>query len=162
MKRILIFSLIIFLTSFMHPFYLCVTDLKYNAREKALQGSVKIFTNDLEEALKKMHKETVDLINVKDSTKTGKILAEYLKKRLTIKVNGEPKEYNFIGFEREQEAVWLYIEVKKCPAPKKIILENSILYDFIKEQMNIAHVEVGEQKKSLKVSYPEKVLEFEF
>lgn len=162
MRRILIFGLIILFTAFKHPFYLSVTELKYNEKEKALQGSVKLFTNDLEDALKKIHQQTVDLINPKDTLHTKKLLAAYLKKRLSIQVNGEPKSYDLIGFEREQDAIWLYIELKNCPAPKKIDIENSLLYDFIKEQMNIVHFEVGGEKKSLKVNYPEKMLSFNF
>src|SRR4051812_6126397 len=112
MKRILIFGFIIVFSSFKHPFYLSVTDLKYNARERALQGSVKLFINDLETALKKIHHQTIDLVNPKDTLKIQKLLFEYLNQRLKVTVNKEPKNYNLIGFEREQEAIWVYIEIK--------------------------------------------------
>lgn len=161
MKKIFILCLIIFCTASKHPFYLSVTDLKYNEKEKVLQGSVKMFTNDLEDALKKIYRQPVDLINTKDTVGTRKLLIDYLKKRLSIQVNGSIKNYELIGFEREQEAVWLYIEAKNCPPPKKIGFENTLLYDFLKEQMNIVHLEVGEQKKSLKVNYPEKQMAFD-
>src|SRR5882757_3535962 len=101
MKKILMVSILIFLFSFKHPLYLSVTDLKYSIKEKALQGSVKLFTNDLEDALKKTHRQTIDLINPKDTAKTKKILEEYLRKRLSINVNDEFKKYEFIGFEHE-------------------------------------------------------------
>ena len=162
MKKILLFGVIFFLFSFKHPLYLGVTDLKYSGKEKALQGSVKLFTNDLEDALKKIHKQTIDLINPKDTAKTQKILEEYLRKRLSIKVNNEIKNYAFIGFEHEQEAIWMYIEIKNCPAPKKTDVENTLLYDYIKDQMNIIHFEVNGEKKSLKLNYPEKIASFEF
>ncbi len=155
-------SLLVFLFAFKHPFYLSVTDLKYNVKEKALQGSVKLFTNDLEEALKKIHKQTIDLINPKDSAKTGRMLDEYLKKRLLVHINGLAKNYEFLGFEREQEAIWMYIEIKNCPPPKKVSFENTLLYDYIKDQSNIMHLEVKGERKSLKVNNPEKQLVFEF
>jgi hypothetical protein len=162
MIRTFLFSLIILFSSFKHPFYLSVTDLKYSPKEKALQGSVKIFTSDLEAALKKIHQKTIDLINVKDTAATQKILADYLKKRLAININKKKSDYTLIGFEREEEAVWIYIEIKNCAKPKNVSIENSILYDFIKEQMNIVHIEVDGEKKSLKVNNPDKQLSFTF
>lgn len=162
LKKILFFSFLIFLFSFKHPFYLGVTELKYNPKEKALQGSVKLFTNDLEAALKRIHGKTIDLIHPKDTLKTEKMLDDYLQKRLLIKINGLVKNYELLGFEKEQEAIWMYIEIKNCPVPKKLSFENSLLYDYIKDQSNIVHIEVGTEKKSLKVNNPEKHLLFEF
>lgn len=163
MKKLICFCcLLSVFFSFKHAFYLSVTDLKYNLTEKALQGSVKVFTNDLESALKKIEGKTIDLINPKDTAKTQKILEGYLKKRLILKINGQQKNYNLLGFEKEQESIWLYIELKDCPLPKKVEIENTLLYDYIKDQTNIIHMEIKTQKKSLKVSKPEKFSVFEF
>jgi len=55
-KTLLTSSLIFilfFCLAFKHPFYLGVIDLKYNSTEKSIQGSIKLFTNDFENALKK-------------------------------------------------------------------------------------------------------------
>ena len=40
--------------SFKHPFYLSVVDLKYNNKEQLMQGSIKVFVNDFEDALTKL------------------------------------------------------------------------------------------------------------
>lgn len=162
MKKVLILCLLFFLVSFKHPFYLSVTELKYNPAQRALQGSVKLFINDIEDALKKINGKTIDLVNPVDSSKTNQILKTYLQKRLLIKVNGLDKTYELLGFEKEQEAIWLYIELKNCPQPKKLELENSLLYDYIKEQTNIVHVNINGEAKSSKVTYPEKTLAFNF
>lgn len=162
MKKILWFGLIIILFSFKHPFYLSVTDLKYNARESTLEGSVKLFTNDLETALKKIHGKTVDLINPTDTLQTQQILKEYLEKHLTVHINDEVKKMDLLGFEREQEAIWMYVEFEKCRLPKKVSIQNSLLFDYIKEQSNIIHLEVKGEKKSFKLNNPEMLASFEF
>jgi len=154
--------IVFFVCAFKHPFYLSVCDLKYNAREQALQGSVKLFTNDLEEALKKLENKPIDLIHPKDTLATKKILFSYLQKRLNFKINGKPLNYTILGFEQEQEAIWIYVEIPKCPVPKRVEIENSLLYDFISGQSNIVHLEVGSRQKSLKLDCPEKILNFEF
>jgi hypothetical protein len=73
-----------------------------------------------------------------------------------------PKVFNFIGFEREQEAIWMYVEFTKCEPPKKIELENSLLFDDIMQQTNIVHMEVYGERKSLKSTYPDKQFLFKF
>lgn len=162
MGKVLVLVIIIFSVAFKHPFYLGVVDLKYNAKEKSLQGSVKLFTSDFEAALKKIYKKPIDLINLKDKDATTKILANYLTDHLKFKINNKSVNFKLIGFENEAEAVWMYIECDKSELPKKVEIENSLLYDYLKEQMNIVHIEVNDSKKSLKVSYPEKTLKFDF
>lgn len=150
------------LCGFKHPFYLGVIDLVYNAKEKSLQGSVKLFTNDLEGALKKVHNNTVDLINVKNKESVTTILYDYLKKHFELKVNGKKINYKLIGFEREEEAVLMYVEFDKSETPKKIEVDNTLLHDHLKEQINIVEIEVNNSKKSLKCTNPEKNSKFEF
>ncbi|MES2681599.1 MAG: DUF6702 family protein [Bacteroidota bacterium] len=162
MKKVLILVTIFFLVAFKHPFYLSVTDLKYNTREKALQGSVKIFINDLESALKNINKKNTDLVNVKDTAEVTKQLTAYLKSHLYLKLNGKEKTFRLIGFEKEEEAIWIYLEFKNCELPKKLEINNTILFEYIKQQTNIVHLEVGSDKKSAKVSNPDKNLIFDF
>ncbi len=161
MKKALFVVLLFLISSFKHPFYLSVTELKYNASQKELQGSVKLFINDFEDALKRLHGKTVDLINPKDTIQLNKVLKDYLQKHLLIKINDQTTAYELLGFEKEQEAIWMYIEVKNCPEPKKLELENTLLYDFIKEQTNIVHFESVNINKSSKVSWPEKKILFD-
>ena len=162
MKKVLILVIIFFMVSFKHPFYLSVTNLRYNVKEKALQGSVKIFVNDLESALKQIHKKKIDLVNVKDSVATNNLLNLYLQTHFSLKLNNSPKAFKMIGFEKEEEVIWLYIEFKKCEEPKKVEISNTVLFDFIKEQTNIVQLEVNGNQKSSKATNPDKGFMFAF
>lgn len=155
-------TVVFLVLSMAHPFYLGVCEFKYNQPRKELQGSVKLFTNDLEDALKKLNKKPVDLLNIKDTVMVSKLLEEYLRKRLQLKVNGTVISYRFLGFEKEEEATWMYIEALNCPPPKKVEINCSLLYDFIKEQMLIFHVEAGSDKKSHKLTNPERLVTLDF
>src|SRR3954466_12385621 len=114
-KRSFILVLLLLLTAaFKHPFFLSVTELKYSGKQKALQGSVKIFINDLETSLKKIHNRPIDLINIKDTIATEEILRHYVIKHLIINVNGNKLKYSVLGFESYKEAIWIYVESEKC------------------------------------------------
>lgn len=158
-KNIIIICLFLF-SAKPHPFYLSVTDMKYNDKSKSLEIACKMFTSDLEDALKKTTNKSIDIINPKNKPEIEKILFAYITKRLSVNLNGKLKTLKFIGYEKEDEVIWTYMEIEKCEKPKQLIIQNSLLYDFIKEQINLVQIEVGDLKKSLKVGNPEKELKF--
>ncbi len=143
-----------------HPFYLSVTDIKYNEKNKSLEISCKMFTGDLEDALKKIGNNTIDLIHPKDKKEIDKILYEYINKRLIININGKLKILKYIGYEKEDDVIWAYMEIEKCEKPKQLNINNSLLYDFLKEQINIVQTDVNADRQSSRVSNPDKEIKF--
>lgn len=143
-----------------HPYYLSVTELKYNEKAKSIEVSCKMFTNDLEMALRKTSGKTVDLLHPQDKAETDKILFEYITKRLTITNNNQKQTLKYIGFEKEEDAIWTYMEISNCQKPKSLLVTNKLLYDFLKEQINIVHLECGSLNESNKVTNPDSKIEF--
>lgn len=143
-----------------HPFYLSVTELKYNDKNKSLEVACKMFTNDLEGALKKTTGKKIDIVNPKDKKEVEKALFDYINKRLSINLNGKLKTLKFIGYEKEEDVIWTYMEIEKCEKPKQVNITTSLLYDFLKDQINLVSVESGTYKQSSKVSNPDKELKF--
>lgn len=165
-KRLFVFVSLLtfagFCISARHPFYLSVTTIKHSSKDKTLSVTCKLFTNDFEDALRKIYKAKVDLINGTNRQEQDQWIMGYLKTHLSIKVNGRTITYKMLGFEQEADAVWCYLEASAPDKIKAVELENTILYDFIKEQVNICQVEVSGVQKSAKVSAPEKSMSFLF
>lgn len=162
MKHIFLGTLLFLTWSMAHPFYLSVCDMRYNANEKKLEGTLKLFTNDLEDALKRLENKPVDLIHSTNKVQTLKELNKYLKKRLRIHSDAKPLNYQLLGYETEEESTWIYFETATCPPPRSLNLHNSVLYDFLKEQINIINVEIGGVKKSWKLNCPESQVSLDF
>ena len=91
-----------------------------------------------------------------------KLISTYLKKHLVVKLDGKPVVLEFIGFERENEAVWSYLQVSNTVAPKKIDVTNDLLYDSFDQQINLMHVSVAGNRKSAKLNHPEATASFQF
>ena len=71
--------------------------------------------------------------------------------------------FEFVGFEKENDAVWSYFEVDNATtAPKKIDVVNTILYESYDKQMNLMHVTVNGNRKSTRLNYPDKGTVFQF
>ena len=145
-----------------HPFYVSVVELHYKQKERILQVSVKLFSNDLEDALQRTSKKNIDLLHPKHQSETDSVLIHYISKRLAIQVNSKTQVLNFIGYEKEEEAIWTYLEIKNCALPKKIDIDTHLLYDFLPQQINIVHADINGTKKSSKVTNPEHHIEFIF
>jgi hypothetical protein len=161
-----LFAIVLILTSSFHkpkhPFYVSVVDLNYKQKERNLQVSVKLFSNDLEDALQRTSKKNIDLLNPKNQAETDSVLLNYISKRLAILVNSKKQLLNYIGYEKEEEAIWTYFEIKNCILPKNIRIDTKLLYDYLPQQINIVHVNVNGHKKSSKVTNPEHHIEFIF
>jgi hypothetical protein len=146
-----------------HPLFISVTEMNYNATDKNIEISCKIFTDDFEKALANNYKAKVDLTTPADKNEANRLVKEYVKSHLLLKVDGKAVTIEFVGFEKENDAVWSYFEVKNITAaPKKIDITNSILYEAYDKQINLMHVTVNGNRKSYRLNYPDKEASFQF
>jgi hypothetical protein len=146
-----------------HPLYITVTEINYNAEDKNLEISCKIFTDDFENALTGIHHSKIDLSTPKDKAVADKQVYDYIKNNLQIRLDGKPVSLEYVGYEKETDAVWSYLQVSNTArAPKTIDIHNSLLYDAYDKQINLMHVAVGGTRKSGRLNYPDKETKFQF
>lgn len=145
-----------------HPFYVSVTEIAHNKQEKSLEVSCKIFTDDLEAILKQLYQKSIHLSDDKKQAESGVFINDYINKHLKVWTDGKPVTLNYVGYEKESEAVYCYFEVNQVPAVQKLYIENSILQDFTDQQINIMHVTVNGKRLSHKLDFPNKKASFNF
>lgn len=146
----------------LHPFYVSVTEVNHNAKDQSLEISCKIFAEDFEQTLKANYKTTVDFSAIKQHAQNDKLVADYIAKHLLIAADGKALKLNYVGFEKQSEAVYCYFEVVNIAAPKKVDFTDTILQDFTDKQINIIHLTVNGSRKSQKLDYPQKQVTFYF
>lgn len=145
-----------------HPLFVSVTEINHNAADKNLEISCKIFTDDFEKTLTGLYHTKVDLTAPANKAEADRLVKEYIKSHLLLKLDGKPVVLEYVGFEKENDAVWSYFQVSNTAAPKKIEVTNAILYESYDKQMNLMHVSVGGHRKSSKLNYPDKEAVFQF
>lgn len=138
-----------------HPFHVSVTEINHNAADKTLEVTCKIFTDDFEGVLAKNYKAKVDLINPPNKAAMDTLVKKYIISHLSVKANGKPVKFSYLGYEHDKEAVFAYLEVENVQAVSAFTINNNLMYDFFEDQVNIMHVFVGGNRKSTKLSYPE-------
>lgn len=147
----------------LHPFFVSMTEIKYIPKNQNLEVSVRIFTDDLENTLRKNHPNVIfDILHPKDKALINNWIDSYIRKRLQIKTNEKVSNLHFIGYEQENESIWCYFETDKVTPIKKCDVFNTLLYDYKKEQINMIRLENGAESKSSKMEAPENTVHFTF
>lgn len=146
----------------LHPFHVSVTEINHNAKDKTLEISCKIFTDDFEDALTRKYKTKIDLVQPRDKPAMDKLVNDYINSHLAIKADNKTAVMNYIGFEVENEAVYVYLQVNDVATVKKAEVTNSVLHDVFTDQTEIIHFIENGNRKSVKIDYPVTVASFQF
>lgn len=162
MKYFKIFLACVVFTSvvgFTHPFFVSVTEIEYSSKTKELGIVVKLYPDDLEETLRKFNGIKYDVIQG-DKKQLQPILDQYIKKHLSIKLNGIKKAYQYLGYEIDKESVLIYFSITNQPAVASIEVESDIMYEYKPEQTNIIHVKLDQKRESFRLTAPDKKVLF--
>ena len=143
-----------------HPFYIAVTEINQNPKEKNLEISIKVFADDLEQIMEQHAHQNFDLTSEKQKPQLDKLVAEYFVKNLSINIDGKPQKLSYIGFEKEKESAYGYFEIDNVTSIKRIDITNTILQDFNNTQINIIHAVVNGKRQSTKLDFPARQASF--
>jgi hypothetical protein len=150
------------LFTFFHPFYISVTEVNHNAKAKSLEISTKIFFDDLEKDIENESNTSIDIIKPISKEKVDVLIASYLKKHLQVKVNGKLLNLKYLGYQIQEDAAWCYLQVNNISKVSTIEVNNNILYNLHKEQINMLNVIVNGERQSTKLDNPESRAVFKF
>jgi hypothetical protein len=145
-----------------HPFHVSTTEINHNATEKTLEITCRIFTDDFESALAKQYNTKADFSNAALKKNMDSLAKKYILLHLQLKAEGKAVMMSYLGFEKENEATYVYFQADNVPTAKKIEAVNSILHNVYDDQINIMHVIVGGNRKSSKLDYPTTQAAFTF
>ena len=150
----LLLTLVVFFLKPMHPLHVSTTEINFNAKEKSLEISCRIFTDDFETALAKQFKTKVDLSKPAMHKAMDELVKKYLSSHLQYVVNGKSAAATYIGFEIDNEATNIYLEIDNISILQNLSVTNSVLYELYDDQMSILHVEKTGLRKSARANYP--------
>lgn len=145
-----------------HPFHMSVFEISHNAKNKSIEITCKLISEDLESILRTKNGIAIDLTAEADKEKNEKMINSYLQENFSLKADGTPLVLKLIGYEKEKESVYAYFEVAAIDSLKALEVRNSVFYDLSKDQAHIVHAIVGGKRQSKKLNHPETALEFQF
>lgn len=135
----------------MHPFFIGVTELTYQPKQKVVQGSTKLFLDDV---MKDIKQEGLGVFNPADKgEKQTQLLFSYLSKHLKIRsapTIAQIKQQSYfsivpVGWEVEEDAIWIYYQLK-CKSFQCVEIYNNLLFASCPQQVHIYKLTQGNQK----------------
>lgn len=126
-------------TKIVHAFHTSLTEIQYNPKEKSLEISIRMFTDDLETALTKANNGQKVMIGGKNDNSDA-ILSKYVQQHFMIVTpQKQKKAMSILGKEMEGDATWVYVEIPNSPDFKGNIIYNSIMQELFDDQTNIVN-----------------------
>ena len=154
--------LCLYFMMWLHPFYISMTDIKYNAPAKSIEVSVRIFTDDFEKILRKNCGCKVDLSSKEKMAIMAPLVQQYILRHLKMKVNGHDATLAYKGYQAEEESTWSYFEISNIKSFAQMNITNTLLHDYNEGQINMLHITANGKEQSDKLDYPQNVLEVKF
>ncbi|WP_266204248.1 DUF6702 family protein [Pontibacter kalidii] len=123
-----------------HDYHASIADVRFNSRTQSLEVAVKVFMDDLENALSQRNKTKVVYNPASEQVK--KYITDYLAANLALEVEkGKPLKQKFLGSEEDADVVWLYMEVPVQQASlPQLYVRNAVLTELFSDQMNIVNI----------------------
>ncbi len=140
----------------LHPLHLSVADIKYNPEAKSLEITQRLFVDDLEDALRHFSGDKVDVLNPPNPARIKELIGQYTQQNFQLQLNGKPKPAQYLGYEIEGEAVWVYMEVADARNIKSIGVRNTLFFEMFDDQVNLINVDKDGEIRSLKLTSAQK------
>ena len=165
-KIILIAFFLTLMMSLRHPYYVGVIEINWLVKKK-LEVNVKLFTDDLQNAVYDHQKVKFQSIDKSEKNKIA--LEKYIKSKFNL-FQLSPKKselipLSFVGWEVEDEATWIYFECNKVKGIKddnQLIVHSQLLYNVLNKQVTIVHFSKNGIRKSEQIVQPEATIQFNF
>lgn len=145
-----------------HPVFMSVTEIELNAKDKSLEISCKIFTDDFEKTLRKNHTQKIDLLDSRQKNAMNGIVNEYVQAHLKLTADGKPVIMNFLGFDQQEEGISGYFQVNGISNLKELRVTDNILYEYQSQQISFLHVTVNGNRQSTRLNNPDDHATFRF
>ncbi len=134
-----------------HTYHSSILELRLNPRQQQVELALKVFTDDLENALSQGQPQHLSLQDPRAQALAAAYLREHLALALPAASARQPRQalaLQFVGMQPEKDAYWLYAKAKLPRAAPAIWLRNTVMLDLFSDQMNIVNAESGPKKVS--------------
>ena len=142
--------------SFLHPLHLSVCDIDFDKQTRSLEISQRIFADDLENVLRPKVGAKTDILNPVNKEQLSSAIREYVLQNLQLQLNGKKANPRYIGYEVDEDVVWVYLEVPNVRSLNTITVQNTLFFEVFQDQLNLINVKKDGKVRSLKLTGDQK------
>lgn len=133
----------------LHPIHLSLCEIHYNTNSQKLEISLKIFLDDLEEALMLKGHPSLYIATPKEIASADEKIFDYVASQFYITEGPKSISYQWVGKELSEDltAIWCYFESEKINQIQELKFKNCILMELFGDQKNILHAYLSKSEK---------------
>ncbi len=131
-----------------HKYYLSLTQIEYNKKNKSLEIIINVFMDDIELALNNDYNIDLKLTSKNELKNADEYFKKYLNKSLKFTVNNKALKFDYLGKEYQGDLVYFYLEIDSIYKPISLDISNKLLLKYFKEQQNIVKLKNGKKRQS--------------
>lgn len=144
---------ILYLSTNLHPFHVSVTEFNVNERTGSLEIVMRVFIDDMENALNKYHDRSDIALQLSRTTpQNDSLIFQYITEHFSLKIDGQALDPTYIGSQGKNDVVICYFELEGINRFEEIVVTNTMLFSLFADQENIIHIEQNEQLRSLRLN----------
>jgi hypothetical protein len=130
-----------------HRFHASLAELEYVPTTHTVEISIRVFPDDLEEALGRRTGKHVRL----DVTPNAEQLAEQYVRSAFVLYDSSKKEIplEWVGMEVKTDSAWLFVQATVPDGLDGVRLRNAIFFELFGDQVNTVNVKRGGAKSTL-------------
>jgi hypothetical protein len=130
-----------------HDFHTSLAEVQYDPGARALEVSLRVFTDDLESALSKDNGGKT--IRVTDDPAADPFIKNYLSRYFSVvDATNRRKPVNLLGKEITVDVTWIYFEIKEVESLAGKRLQNAVLTELFDDQINMVNFVTPSGKRS--------------
>ncbi len=138
-----------------HALYISVLELSHFPTSQTAQLKIKIFANDLGDALQNERNQriSIDSLSITESSKEA--ILQYFSKHVILKINHTECNLDFDKVEKNGDSLWLYFHANTPSQWKHFYMKADYLMELFPTQSNIVSITNGSKKRFAKLSIDE-------
>ena len=147
---------------FAHQFYVSMCKVAFLPEQHQLDISIRIFTSDLEAAVKNRSGRDMHLNSSTELSASDSLIDAYLRAHFLLKINDHETALLFLEKKIDGDATECHLRVENVDLVKKINIRNDILTELFDAQTNVVRVQVNGVKKfyNLTKQIPSETIDF--
>jgi hypothetical protein len=142
MSKVIFF---IYLLIIKHPFHVSVTEI--DCKNNNLQITQRYFLDDFDKTISEFAGKTINLKEDQKKAEMDSLVESYIRKNFFLLKDKKELFLEYIGFEVDQEGVWIYF-VHKNFVGRSFSVWNQTLFEIYDDQSNIIHFHFSGNTKS--------------
>lgn len=135
-----------------HGIYISVIEINHKLFDTKAKVRIKIFTNDLEDALKNTFQKSFRLDSISTCLNGKDVIENYFSAHLKMAINDLQTTFKFKNCEKNGDSIWLNFTMSTPKNWKKINITADYLMELFPTQSNIVSVLHGDDKRFFRLS----------